>query len=522
MRRVALGLPGLLFGLAFFVWPMVAILTTGLRNDPERAWSAVASSGSVVWFTLWQAAVSTLITVAIGLPIAWILARFEFPGRATLRAVVTVPFVLPTVVVALAFLSLAGPRGALGVDLSGTAVAIVAAHVFFNIAVVVRTVGSLWSHIDPRMIHAAATLGAGRWRAFRTVTLPLLRPAILAASAIVFLFTSTSFGVVLLLGAPRLATIEVEIYRSAAQLFDLPAAAGLAVLQLIGVTAALVWYSRVQAGAATVQQLLPARAVARRPRGREKAAVAAIAGVASVISLAPIAAIVTRLLSTGSGPGSLSRIPSSVVDPWSAIGNSVRFGLVAMAIAIAVAIPAAVLTNTRRGAAAGWIDPLLMLPIGSSAVTLGFGFVVALDAPIDIRAWWAIVPIAHALVAIPLLLRMVGPVIGSISERLRAAAATLGATPARVWRSIDLPILSPAAAGAAALAFVVSLGEFGATLFVARPGGQTMTLAIFRLLGRPGDANLAAALTMSLLLVAITAATVLVIERLRVPGIGGF
>ena len=165
---------------------------------------------------------------------------------------------------------------------------------------------------------------------------------------------------------------------------------------------------------------------------------------------------------------------------------------------------------------------LIMLPIGSSAVTLGFGFVVGLDAPIDMRSWWLLVPIAHTLVAMPFVVRATVPVLRSIAPRVREAAATLGAAPGRLWRTIDLPILSPAAAGAAALAFIISLGEFGATLFVARPGGQTMTIAIYRLLGRPGDVNAAAALGLSVLLVVMTAGVVAILERGRIPGAGGF
>ena len=155
-------------------------------------------------------------------------------------------------------------------------------------------------------------------------------------------------------------------------------------------------------------------------------------------------------------------------------------------------------------------------------MTLGFGFVVALDAPIDLRSWWLLVPIAHLLVALPFVVRATAPIMRSISTRVRQAAATLGADPGRVWRTIDLPIVSPAAAGAAALAFIISLGEFGATLFVARPGGHTMTIAIYRLLGRPGDVNVAAALGMSVALAVTTALVVTVLDRARIPGMGRF
>ena len=163
---------------------------------------------------------------------------------------------------------------------------------------------------------------------------------------------------------------------------------------------------------------------------------------------------------------------------------------------------------------------LLMLPLGTSAVTLGFGILLAFDAPVDLRASAAIIPITHALVAIPFVVRSLVPVLGSIRVRLREAAATLGASPARVRREIDLPIAGRAAAVGAGFAFVISLGEFGATTVLARPGSPTLPLAIFRLLGRPGDLNLQGAMVLSLLLALITVAVVLAIDRLRVPGEG--
>lgn len=528
MKRLALALPALALGIGFFAWPMASIVVTGLSGDPGRAWGVLTDPGigSVAWFTVWQAAISTMLTLAVGLPLAFVLSRYTFPGRTVVRTLVTIPFVLPTVVVALAFISLIGPSGVLGIDLVGTAIAVIAAHVFFNVAVVVRTVGSLWGHLDPRLEHAAATLGASRWKAFRTVTLPLLRPAIMASAAVVFLFSFTSFGVVLFLGAPRLATIEVEIYRSAVRLFDLPTAASLSLLQLVAVTGALVAYSRIQERSGIEQPLLPRAAVARPPVGRERITVGAVAIAGAALAITPVAALAARVIRPSRSWGmdalaALGDLDPSLVAPWPAAGNSLWFGAVATVMALAAALPAAVIVARSRFGAR-WIDPLLMLPIGSSAVTLGFGFVVGLDAPVDLRSWWLLVPIAHALIAMPFVVRITEPVIRSIRPRLRAAAATLGAAPGRVWRTIDLPIISPAAAAAGALAFVVSLGEFGATLFVSRSGSGTLTLAIGRLIGRPGAANLDAAVALSLILVAVAAAVVAVLERTRVPGVGGF
>ncbi len=142
---------------------------------------------------------------------------------------------------------------------------------FFNIAVVVRTVGGFWAQLDPRRTEAARVLGASRLRAFREVTLPLLGPPIAAAASIVFLFTFTAFGVVLLLADPAHSTLEVEIYRQAVDLFDLPTAAALAVVQMAAVVTILLVMARLQERRAVTQRLVSARDTARRPRGRRTA-----------------------------------------------------------------------------------------------------------------------------------------------------------------------------------------------------------------------------------------------------------
>jgi thiamine transport system permease protein len=163
-----------------------------------------------------------------------------------------------------------------------------------------------------------------------------------------------------------------------------------------------------------------------------------------------------------------------------------------------------------------------MLPLGTSAVTIGFGFLVALDRPVDLRATTALVPLAHALVAVPFVVRATVPLLRSINPTVREAAVMLGASPVRVFRHVDLPIATRAALIGAGFAFVVSLGEFGATSFIARPDTVTIPVMIFRLLGRPGLGNFAAALALAVVLGALTAAAILAIDRLRSADLGTF
>ncbi|HEX5568322.1 MAG TPA: iron ABC transporter permease [Streptomyces sp.] len=536
----------------FFAYPVAAIVTRGLYQDGrwhlDRMVQVPTDPGivQVVWFTLWQAAASTALTLLLALPGAYVLARYDFPGRRVLRAVVTVPFVLPTVVVGSAFLGLLGRGGLLeelwGLRLDTTVTAILLAHVFFNYAVVVRVVGGLWAQLDPRQEEAARVLGASRLAAWRTVTLPALAPAVAAAALMVFLFTFTSFGAVQILGGPRYATLEVEIYRQTAHLLDLPTAAVLTLLQFAAVATLLAVHARTVRRRQAALRLVDASRTARRPRGPGQwALLAAVLVQIAVLLLTPLAVLVERSLSGPDGYGlahyralaSTDTAGTFVVAPLEAVGNSLAYAAVATLIAVTVGVLAAVaLTVPRTGGPAGrgrtgadtarpgrlvrGFDTLLMLPLGTSAVTVGFGFLIALDEPpLDLRTSWILVPLAQALVGVPFVVRTLLPVLRAVDTRLREAAAVLGASPLRVWREVDLPLVRRALLVAAGFAFAVSLGEFGATVFIARADAPTLPVAVARLLGRAGETNYGQAMALSTILMLVCAATLLALEGVR-------
>jgi thiamine transport system permease protein len=445
-----------------------------------------------------------------------------------LRSLTLVPFVLPTIVVGVAFLAVLGPGSPLGLDLRGTIWAILIAHVFYNLSIIIRGVGVFWEQIDPRIEEAARTLGAGRLRVFREVTLPLLRPAILSSAALVFLFAFTSFGVILVLGDLRHTTLEVEIWRQATAFLRLDLAAALAVLQLIAISAILVLYGRARNREAAELPLRPPGEVARRPRTvGEWALVAGTLTMLLVIVATPLAMLIGRSLSTPDGIGivhytNLINPPEAFtvfVSPLEAIRNSVGFALPAVVIAGGIGLLSATVVVSGRGRGGSTFDTMLMLPLGTSAVTIGFGFLVALDRPFDLRSSLLLIPIAHSLVAIPFVVRSTVPVMEAVQHRLREAALVLGATPRRAWREVDLPLVTRALAVGALFAFAISIGEFGATSFIVRPSTTTIPIAIFRLLGRPGAFG--EAMAMAVVLMTITAIAALGIEGIRGRHSGG-
>jgi thiamine transport system permease protein len=232
----------------------------------------------------------------------------------------------------------------------------------------------------------------------------------------------------------------------------------------------------------------------------------------------PLASLVSSSISRRGWSG-LAGNAASALSPGQAIGNSLLYAAIATIIATGVGLAAARIIERRGG---GWLDTALMLPLGVSAVTIGFGFLLALDQPFDLRGSFILVPLAHALVATPFVVRAALPLLRSIRPELREAARVLGASPALVWKEIDFPIIARALAVGAGLAAVVSLGEFGATSFVARPASVTVPTLIFRLLGRPGTSSFGTAMALAVILAAMTASLVLLIDRLRGSEAGTF
>jgi len=534
----------------FFVLPVSGMLGRGLwpegSFDPGPMLDVLGQERTrgVLWFTVWTSTVSTVVAVLLGLPAAYALHRLALPMRGAVRAALLVPFVLPTVVVGIAIRELVAESGPLGfLDLDGTPVAIMMGLVFFNVAVVIRTVGTAWESLDRRPAEAAAALGASPFQVLTSVTLPALRPAIVSAAAVVFLFCATGFGVVLLLGGTRYASVETEIYlRTTGAIsgtVEYQAAAALSLVQIVAVVVLLAVAARLRAVRdPTVRRALAAPV---RPRRQDVPALVATGVVLAAIAL-PIVTLVVGSLRydgawtlahyralQGSGAdaggggmgGGLLRVPVS-----EALVNSLRIAVDATWMSLLLGLLVAiVVTRKARSRTEATVrnafDGLFMLPLGVSAVTLGFGFLITLDdPPLDLRSSALLVPIAQALVALPLVVRVLVPVLQGIDDRQRQAAASLGAGPLRTVLTVDVPVLWRPLLAATGFAFAVSLGEFGATSFIVRAEVPTLPVVIYRLIGSPGLLNYGTAMAASVVLAAATALVILLVERLRVPGVG--
>ncbi|MCP3990599.1 MAG: iron ABC transporter permease [Actinomycetia bacterium] len=508
----------------FVVWPLVAVLARSFRDVGLDRFVDVAtrsSTRSVLVFTLVQAAVSTGLTMLIGLPVAQVLARYQFWGKRALRALVVVPFVLPTVVVASAFVALfqRSPVGS-----SRSLGAILAAHVFFNVAVVVRIVGGFWSTSDRRLEESARVLGANQWQTFRLVSLPRLAPVLAASGVLVFLFSFTSFGVIRVLGGPARATIETEIYRYAVRRTEFDVAGVLALIQ-VGVVSVLAGMSgRFQRRVTRVQR------GSRRPlsvpvRGwGARLHLFGGLGLVVVVIVVPLMVLVEGSLAVDDGYGfdHYRRLFESgdllPVSAMRAVVNSLVFAVMAALVAMAVGVSAAVAV-VGGGRVGRWLEALTLVPLGVSAVTLGFGYLLAFTVFDFRRSIW-LVPLAHAVIGLPFVLASVVPALRSIDPRMREAAASLGATRLAVRRTIEWPLVRAAVVTGGGFAAAVSIGEFGATSFLARGDASfTAPLAVFRLVSQPGAVLRGQALALSVVVGLLVGVIAVAIEWRRGDGV---
>ncbi len=495
----------------------------------------------IVGFTAYQAILSTLASVALGVPLAYFIARYEFRGRQTLRSLTIVPFVLPSIMVAVGFRAAFREDGPLNsalsvvglgpVELLFTVEAIVIAHAFYNAPLVARVTIAAWESVDASAVETARSLGASRFRAFRDIIAPQLYPSVLMGGALTFVFTFGTFPIVLALGGVELMTIEVRVFRLVEQ-FSYGEAAALALIELaisLGVLYGYLRYEARQSVSTRGARPLPRKSI-RPPTlsARELIPRTALVGylvIAFVIFILPIASMIYASF-TDAGGVTLDNYrfllerqvggAAFQVQPWPAVRNSLLFGGATLLVALPMGVTVAVLT-TRRYRGRKLVDAVAMAPLAISGIIVGFGLLRGLVFGVDIAGWQIAVSgavaiiAAHAVAAYPFVVRTVAPGLEQLDTSLVESARALGASRTRALIDIELPLIWPGIVAGAAFAFAISIGEFSSTVILATGSDwYTMPVAIERFIGR----RLGPATAMGVVLLVITSASFVLIDRL--------
>jgi thiamine transport system permease protein len=511
----------LLFIAVLFYWPIARITSLGFAGDWLATLTEQKTLG-IIWVTLWQAGVSTLVTLAVAIPGAYLLYRRSFPGQQFVKALITVPFVLPSIVVAVGFTVFRNVHDfwiELGFTfLSDPVYWIIAAHVFVNYSIAVRTIGGVWASLDPEIEEAAELDGASRLRGLLAVSLPQLLPAIFSAAALVFLFSATSFGIVLVLGGGQVQTIETAIYFSATQFLDLEGSAALVLVQTLITAAAFLVGSSLAKGTVGLEQVSEG---SPKPRVDIRDLPAAIVTCVIVVGLLlmPMLLVLVEAFRVGDGfglqnfenlgtRGARDLLNISVAD---AAVNSLRNMVVASGIAFVLGtLVSWLLVRTKQKV----LDLVFLVPLGVSSVVLGFGFLVSFDAEwFALRSSWLIVPLAQALIALPMVIRLVYPALVSIGKEPIEQASLDGAGSFATWRFVESGMIKGVLLTALGYAAIISVGEFGASSFLAYGSEGTIPTLLFRLIARPGEQNYGMAMAVSAILIVFVWLVMLALSR---------
>jgi thiamine transport system permease protein len=551
-EQLLLALP-VLFLVVFFYGPIANLLREGLTKDGafslEFLWTVLTDDyfRHVILFTLWQALLSTLASIALGLPLAFILTHYDFPLKRIVRALTIVPFVLPAITVALGFALLFGRNGYLNqflmhlfglseppLPIMYSLTGIVLAHAFYNAPIITRTVHAAWERLDPRYEESARALGASRFFVFKDITLPMILPGLLSGAALVFIFCFLSFPIVLSVGGGRFSTIEVEIYtrvvtRLDPQFVNYKIGAALALVGLVLSLAVTYLYLRLQGSLARQTEQLRPRPTAPLFAGVRdllrptKLLVWLYVLISVILFVGPVAAIVVDSLREETVEGArwtlrwysyifTPNYEALVGDsPLRAIVNSLIFGLGATAIAVPLGLIFAYVIARLHWAGRRLFDTLLMAPLATSSIVLAFALLRAFNAPpLRLVGTATAVIIAHAVIIFPFIVRALVPILESLDVRLTEMARSLGASRWRVLRDIELPLVATGLIAGAVFAFALSLGEMSATLMLARPGLSTMPVAVYRFLSQH---SLGAPSAMSVVMIAVSAIAFILLER---------
>jgi len=491
-------------------------------------------------FTAYQAGLSTLASVALGLPGAYVLARFEFPGRRTLSSLTILPFVLPSIMVVVGFVATFGQFGTINDVLAGlglgrtqflyTLEVVVLAHAFYNAPLVTRMVTTAWENVDASAVETARSLGASPLRAFRDVVAPQLAPALAASALLAFVFTFMSFPIVLALGGLQLATVEVWLYARVQQL-DYATAAGLAALETVvslALTYAYLRYEGRQSAEGTANPL-DRHQLFDAAGAREwlvRAGVLVYGVLVLAVFVAPLASMVLASVGGNLGDPTLrwwrflaDRQAGGRTQPATAVWNSLRFAVAALAVALPMGVVVSVF-SARGGRGRKLADAVLMAPIAVSGIVVGFGLYRGLVFGLDVGDYRislvgsVVVVFAHAVAGYPFVVRNVAPMLSAVDNRLVESARALGASRGRALWDVELPLVWPGVLAGAAFAFAISVGEFDSTIILAEDGVYTMPVALERyLVDRAAGPSTGPAAAMGTVLLAVTAASFVVIDR---------
>ena len=445
------------------------------------------------WFTLSQSILTVLISLVFGIPSGYILARQKPILIKWFRTIFTVPFIFPPLAILMGFVITFDQNGILYQVSNGRLTfdpfsysGIVFAHSIFNISVVARiTESSLYS--EPQEYHELAiVMGANSSERFKSITLPHIRPSLEAAGLLVFLYAFNSFGIVLILGEVRYQTIEVMIYSQSQARLRFDRAIALALLQMIfDIIIIIIYLSR----SSYQTKIIEGTTI---PRSDEKVKSTIFLSIIALIMWFPVIVLLYQTyVGLVSGPSVirtqlLSGHYNSFIGASSlrVIENTLFFGIATAGVAWIFGVLIALMpdSNGNDQRFSKITNFLILLPMTTSAITFSLAILIAFGTISNFNELvWLFILSAHILATLPFISRIVISGRSRIPEDLLLVSRSFGSNIIDQFRHVIWPYMKNSLQVAGLFAFAISIGEFGATFYLARGQWITLSLAIDKL-----------------------------------------
>ncbi len=494
--QLALKILLIVFFVLFFFYPLATVFAKSfsMGDKPVNFLNLLGKNSGLIWNSFYQALLSTIFAVLIGVPAAFLVARRDFPGKKIVKALSLVPFVFPSILVVISFVIIFGNNGWVNQFLQNQLgftqhvqflygfTGIILAHVFLNFPLVMRFVSDAWENLDAAPKEAAKTLGAGPIQVFFRVTLPSLVPAILASASLVFIFCFMSFAVVITLGGLQFSTLEVEIYRLVTRSLDFASASVLALVQffvLAIVSGIYFHYSKKYSLKGKISKEPVKKISISTPHGFIEAVLLALLVIAIILPM--ISIVFFAFFDQGAGTFSLrafekiftySNVTLLETSALSAIAFSLFLAFASSIVAVFMGLIASLKQTNVSG-----LNFFIGSSIAVSTITLAFGYLLGFGS-----GSLAIIALGHAVLSFPFAFRILNNALSSIDDDSIDAAKTLGASPLDVFWKVQFPRIKGAALASIAFSFAVSLGELSLVLVLYDGVYATIPVYIYRLI----------------------------------------
>lgn len=501
IRYAVLAFPIVLL-IVFLIYPLLTVIIQGLQSPSGSSFIEVVSSPVtqfVIQFTFYQALLSTLMVVILGLPGAFILARLRFRGKSFVRALMIVPFVLPPIVVVIGFNQMFGAYGVIDSILmwlqsSTTSVfnlatgvpGIILSHTFYNIPLVLLLVSASLERLNPEIEETADLLGASSFQRFRRITFPHVLPSLLASAILTFLFCFMSFPIILAFGQGRYMTIEAQIY-NAFRSFDYGQASSLTLIQiLITLTLAIVYVRLGHQNKNNGGTTASIKTIEfDQYRARERILIITYIAMLIVLIIGPIVTIIrAAVYNPNNGLLTLDGFSNLLTGGRNGglthLANSLFYAGLATLFAVVLAIPLAIAMRSRSKTIPTLASTMILLPLGVSSISVAYGLVLTIAVPTGlVTNPWPIIVVAQTLIGLPFTARAIEISMRNIDAALLDQADSLGASRIQRLLFVEIPLLAPGILVGGVFAFAMAIGEMSATFLIALPQNFTLAVAIY-------------------------------------------